>query len=405
MIRRSNSDVQRCLIAAAICLALAPAPASAATFVLINADPPWEGFNDPTAVTPIGGNPGTTRGQQRLNVFARGLEYWGDRITQQTAGGQELPVRVLANFTPISECNQSGGVLGFAGAAAYFSNFGAGQTNVWYPAALADHVLETDREPPGTAENPDGADIVAAFNEDVDEDSCLGSRKWYYGYDGMGGNDIDLLSTIIHEVGHGMGFATVVDLGTGIKPSGRDDVYMQNLVNAATGRTYPQMSDLERISASQATGSLQWTGPAVSALVAEGVLSNGFNAATDRIEMYAPSPQERGSSVSHYSNFVAPNEIMEPRLSGPVHNLELTMTLMQDIGWTDLIECGDADRNGSRSAVDALIALQTSVGSNDCLPALCDPNSSGSVTATDSLIMLQGSVGQEVTYSCGLAAS
>ena len=397
--------ISRCVVAVALCLALVPASVSAAIFILINQDPPGEGFNDPTAVAPIGSNPGTTLGQQRLNVFARGLEYWGDRITQKTAGGQELPIRVRANFTPISTCSQFSGVLGFAGAEVYFSNFGAGQSDVWYPVALADHVSEADLEPPGSPENPSGADIVAAFNADVDNDSCLGTRKWYYGYDGMGGNNIDLLSTIIHEVGHGMGFATVVDLGTGTKPSGYDDVYMQNLLNAATGRTYPQMSNLERVSASQATGSLQWTGPAVSALVAEGVLSNGFNGVTDRIEMYAPSPQEQGSSVSHYSNAVAPNEIMEPRLNGPVHNLELTMALMQDIGWTGLIECGEADRNGSRGATDALIALQTSVGDGECLPALCDPNGSGSGTTTDALIMLQGSVGQQVTYSCGLAAS
>ena len=41
-------------------------PAGAATINIDNVDGPNEGFNDPTPVAPEGGNPGTTRGQQRL---------------------------------------------------------------------------------------------------------------------------------------------------------------------------------------------------------------------------------------------------------------------------------------------------------------------------------------------------
>ena len=50
---------------------------NAATFVIVNNDGPGEGFNDPTPVSPIGGNPGTTLGQQRLNCFIRAGEIWG----------------------------------------------------------------------------------------------------------------------------------------------------------------------------------------------------------------------------------------------------------------------------------------------------------------------------------------
>ena len=45
--------------------------AHAAQFVIVNADFPGEGFNDPTPAAPVGGNPGTTLGEQRLNVFLR----------------------------------------------------------------------------------------------------------------------------------------------------------------------------------------------------------------------------------------------------------------------------------------------------------------------------------------------
>ena len=53
----------------AIACALNAPLARAATIQIVNLDGAGEGFNDGTAVAPIGGNPGTTRGAQRLNVF------------------------------------------------------------------------------------------------------------------------------------------------------------------------------------------------------------------------------------------------------------------------------------------------------------------------------------------------
>ena len=43
--------------------------AHAATITIVNNDNPGEGFNDPTPVAPVGGNTGTTLGEQRLIVF------------------------------------------------------------------------------------------------------------------------------------------------------------------------------------------------------------------------------------------------------------------------------------------------------------------------------------------------
>ena len=54
---------------------------SHATFVIVNMDGPNEGFNDPTPAVPVGGNPGTTVGQQRLNVFVKAGQIW-DSILQ-----------------------------------------------------------------------------------------------------------------------------------------------------------------------------------------------------------------------------------------------------------------------------------------------------------------------------------
>jgi hypothetical protein len=53
------------------------------------------------------------------------------------------------------------------------------------------------------------------------------------------------------------------------------------------------------------------------------------------LRMYAPDPLENGSSVSHWSPDASPDLLMEPFIT-PVlrEDLDLSLTLMKDIGWT-----------------------------------------------------------------------
>ena len=92
---------------ASLLLALSPA-ASRAGFVIVNLDGPGEGFNDPTPAAPVGGNPGTTIGQQRLNVFVKAGQIW-DAILQSP-----VTIRVQASFDPLTPCTPTSGVLGGA---------------------------------------------------------------------------------------------------------------------------------------------------------------------------------------------------------------------------------------------------------------------------------------------------
>ena len=50
-------------------IAAAGGAQTAATIVIVNQNAVGVGFNDPSAVAPVGGNPGTTLGQQRLLAF------------------------------------------------------------------------------------------------------------------------------------------------------------------------------------------------------------------------------------------------------------------------------------------------------------------------------------------------
>jgi hypothetical protein len=50
--------------------------------------------------------------------------------------------------------------------------------------------------------------------------------------------------------------------------------------------------------------------------------------------MYAPSPQQPGSSVSHWDTAVAPAQLLEPVYTGPHPRPVLELPLLQDLGWT-----------------------------------------------------------------------
>src|SRR5262245_5472162 len=75
------------------------------TFCLNNVDLPNVGFNDPTAAAPVGGNPGTTVGEQRINAYIHSFTLWTSRLTTS------VPVWVQGTFGPLA-CTSTGGTLG-----------------------------------------------------------------------------------------------------------------------------------------------------------------------------------------------------------------------------------------------------------------------------------------------------
>ena len=75
-------------------------PGHAVTFNVNYQDSPSEGFNDPTPVAPVGGNPGTTLGEQRLNVFQAAADIWGAALES------DVTIQVYAKFDALS-CDAS----------------------------------------------------------------------------------------------------------------------------------------------------------------------------------------------------------------------------------------------------------------------------------------------------------
>src|SRR5262245_56556243 len=90
--------------------------AQAATITIVNNNAPGVGFNDTTAATPAGGNNGTTKGEQALNVFTKAAQIWGATLQDS------VEIKILASFEPLTPCDTTSGVLGSAGAISVVAN-------------------------------------------------------------------------------------------------------------------------------------------------------------------------------------------------------------------------------------------------------------------------------------------
>ncbi|HEY2408524.1 MAG TPA: PA domain-containing protein [Polyangiaceae bacterium] len=231
-------------------LTLAPALASAkATFTLVNMDAAGTGFNDTTPATPVGGNTGTTLGAQRKIAFQFALDRWGNVLESA------VPIVVEASFGPLM-CDQTGAILGHAGSTHLIVGQGLPDGQI-YSDALADAILGMDVE-------PGGSDIQAEFNGALD--SCSIGLPWYYGLDAMPPrNSADLVSTVLHEITHGLGFLTTIDPETG-EPSidGSVDAFSAHLLDRTTKKHWSEMLPNEIVASGQNARGLVWDGSAVT---------------------------------------------------------------------------------------------------------------------------------------------
>src|SRR5436189_612158 len=99
--------------------------ADAANIIIQNNNGPGVGFNDPTLVAPVGGNPGTTLGAQRLNAFTYAANLWGACLQSNVV------ILVRARMDP-QTCTATSAVLGSAGSTTVERDFaGAPLANTW----------------------------------------------------------------------------------------------------------------------------------------------------------------------------------------------------------------------------------------------------------------------------------
>jgi hypothetical protein len=300
-------------------LVAAAGRAHAATIVIDNDDPAGQGLNDPTPFTPVGGNGATTLGAARLAVFQQATLFWGPALTSV------VPIHVGTQMVPLP-CNATSAVLGSTGASTVHRDFpSAPVPATWYPQALANALARMDLD-------PTTPDIETQFNSALGGANCLTGTTFYLGLDGLPGpGQVDMLTVVLHELAHGLGFLTFTDFSTGAKLGGLDDAFL--LGAREVGITPPAltaMTDQQRVAAALSDPNLFWTGTRVDG--AASTLSAGL--ITGHVRLYAPATLAPGSSVSHYSTAVTPNQLMEPIYTGPTRDLALTRDLLLDEGWS-----------------------------------------------------------------------
>ena len=249
---------------AALALAGSALVAHAATIVIRNGDGPGVGFNDTTTVAPVGNNPGTTLGQQRLNVYQAVADQWGAALPSS------VDIIVYATWEPLS-CDESSGVLGSAGTIFVNANFpNAPFADTWYNSALANKLAGTDLIlPDPSARDPaaqEGADIRARFNVNIGNPTCLPDSPFYLGLDNNHGTKIDFYSVLLHELGHGLGFQVITDAQSGrrIGNPALPSVWEQFMLDNDTGKTWVQMTTRERKASALNFRGLVWQGNSVT---------------------------------------------------------------------------------------------------------------------------------------------
>lgn len=268
-----------------------------ATITIVNGNVPGVGFNDPTPKAPLGGNPGTTVGEQRLIAFQHAANIWGSTLDSN------VEIRVFARF--ISQtCTPTSAVLGSAGTTFIFRDYeedavglfpGPEFSGTWYHSSLADKRAGTDL-------NPGANDINANFNANLNGNpACLGGRGWYLGLDGNHGTDIDLIAVLLHELGHGLGFSQFASVVSGAQPQDLTDVYGRRLLDLSSSLTWDQMTNAQRAASAINSRRVVWTGGTVTA-AAPSVLSLGtpllrVNAPGSIAGIYAVGTAEFGAPL------------------------------------------------------------------------------------------------------------
>lgn len=227
-------------------LTLLTGAAQAATITIQNNDGPNEGFNDPSPVAPVGGNPATTLGAQRLFVFQRAANIWGALLSSP------VTVVVSARMDP-QTCNATSGVLGSASAGSSQRNFSnAPFADTWYQQALANSLAGFDLNV--------APDMNCTFNVSIGTPTCL-PQGWYLGVDGNEGAAIELLPVVLHELGHGLGFATITLAGVEMGTPPGPHVYDRFLLDKTQGMHWNEMTEPQRAASANNCQNLVWDGP------------------------------------------------------------------------------------------------------------------------------------------------
>lgn len=276
--------------------ALVTAQAAAAPAITAEFDVTYDGFSD-----------------DAKTAFQAAVDVWAVTLTTS------VTIKVDAHWTTLGA-----GILGSAGPASFLTDFvGTPEPGTWYPIALANKIASSDL-------SPGSVDITANFNNNF--------TNWYLGTDGITPPDkYDLMSVVLHELGHGLGFVgsmTVSDSGIGSWGGGTNfPIIYDRFTENSNGTDLLETNSFANPSAELA-GQLE----------SNQLFFTGNHARTANgnspVQIYAPIVWQSGSSFSHLNEVTFPsgnaNSLMSPQIGmgesihfpGPVG-----VGVFRDLGW------------------------------------------------------------------------
>ena len=234
------------------------------------------------------------------------VDVWSQNFVSQ------VPVKIKVFW----ERQSSAEILASASPGKFHNNFkNIPDNDLWYASALADAIA--------------GEDIEPTIQEVTIRINSNNGPMLYLGTDGnCPSNKYDLVSMILHEMGHGLGFLSNADY---------DDLYGYGSIQQPTPfDAYAQLPDGRRLMDLDSP-SLELGEAMTQPLVWSG--ANGIRANNGiKPLLYTPSPYERGSSVSHLDEATFANSerdaVMSPNLKrGEVFHLPgpLLIAMFEDL--------------------------------------------------------------------------
>ena len=234
------------------------------------------------------------------------VDVWSQNFTSQVA----VKIKVLW------ERQSNSGILASAAPGKFHTNFkNIPDSELWYASALADSLA--------------GEDIEPTIPEITIRINSTNGPMLYLGTDGKcPSNKYDLVSMILHEMGHGLGFLSNADY---------DKLYGYGSIQQPTPfDAYAQLPDGRRL--------MDLDSPSIELgqALTEPLVWSGANAirANNGIKplLYTPSPYEGGSSLSHLDETTFANSardaVMTPNLKfGEVFHLPgpLLIAMFEDL--------------------------------------------------------------------------
>ena len=265
-------------------------------------------------------------------AFDHAVDIWGDILTSST------DIKIDACWSS----SLGGNVLGAAGATSNTPLEVVGQLPVsFFPEPLAEQLLGIDN-------NPNASDINAIFNANL----SLGSG-WYFGTDmNVPVNGFDFVSVVLHELGHGLGFAGAADVDDGDPMNGAECTGTAGIgcIGFLTqgGIWIPTIYD-RFVDIDDGTLLIDQSNPSadITTLLQGGSVTGGmgglqyddsnidFFTRIATADLHTPGTFQPGSSYSHYSEATLGNELMSPSISNgqAIHDPGMAVGFFEEFGW------------------------------------------------------------------------